>query len=241
MSVQLQPYCKHTMYPILHRSATKPIQSKRNEKENHDKQKTESLKPTRDSLELYFLFMGLQPLKPCLVGLTVNGRPKHSARSPVPMSCDAYDEWMVQTLSTFHCPPVLQHLRHRPNIYTAVIADHFPMLTLFTALIPGFTLFPVGQSPTRPGGGGATPTLKIHDVSNSTPVRNQTNPNRTKKKTVSSENQRFKANAGFFGFVFLFMGLQPLKPCLATLTANGISRHSERPPVSHPTALTTNE
>ena len=72
LSVQLQPYCKHTMYPILHRSATKPIQSKRNEKENHDKQKTESLKPTRDSLELYFLFMGLQPLKPCFAGLTTN-------------------------------------------------------------------------------------------------------------------------------------------------------------------------
>ena len=52
---------------------------------------------------------------------------------------------------------------------------------LFTAFIPVFTLFPVGQSPTKPGGGGATPTLKTHDEAYSTPGRIQ-----TKKKNVIS-------------------------------------------------------
>ena len=106
--------------------------------------------------------------------------------------------------------PVLQRLGPRPNIYT-----------MPTALIPVFPLFPVGQSPTKPGGGGTTPTLKIHDVSNSTPGRIQTNPNKTKRKLRQTENQKFETKTGFFGVVFLFMGLQPLKPCLAELTANG--------------------
>ena len=38
----------------------------------------------RGSLESYFLFMGLQPLKPCLVILAANGWSRHSARPPVP-------------------------------------------------------------------------------------------------------------------------------------------------------------
>ncbi len=57
---------------------------------------------------------------------------------------------------------------------------------------PPLTLFPIGRNPTRPGGGGATPTLKTHDEAYSTPGRIQTErnlskPNETKKKTVSSE------------------------------------------------------
>ena len=88
-------------------------------------------------------------------------------------------------------------------------------------VIPAFPLFPLGQSPIRPGDGGATPTLKIHDVSNSTPRRIQTNPNKTKQKLRQTEKQKFETKTGFFRMEFLFMGLQPLKPCLITLTVNG--------------------
>ena len=35
------PHSKHTMYPLVHRSVTKQIQSKPNEKENRDKRKSE--------------------------------------------------------------------------------------------------------------------------------------------------------------------------------------------------------
>ncbi|MDD3585676.1 MAG: hypothetical protein PHQ75_00720, partial [Thermoguttaceae bacterium] len=79
--------------------------------------------------------------------------------------------------------------------------------------------FSVGQCPTKPGGGGATPTMKTHDEACSTPVHNQTNPNETKpnqtkqnktkrkRKTRQTENQRFEAVTGFFGVVFSFHGL----------------------------------
>ena len=62
----------------------------------------------------------------------------------------------------------------------------------------------------------------------STPVRVQTNPIQAKRKQKrilrQAENQMFEAMMGFFGVVFLFMGLQPLKHYLATLTTNEWSR-----------------
>ena len=72
------------------------------------------------------------------------------------------------------------------------------MLTLFTALVPVFTLFSLGQSPTRPGGGGATPTMKIHkrsilyrSVSEPNQSKlNETKPNETKKKNTISEKPK---------------------------------------------------
>ena len=80
--------------------------------------------------------------------------------------------------------------------------------------------------------------MKTHDEAYSTPGRIQTNPNKTKRKLRQTENRKFEAKPGFFGFVFLFMGLQPLKPCLITLTTNEWSRCSVRSPVPGSLTLT---
>ena len=126
-----------------------------------------------------------------------------------------------------HPFPTLRGLRRRPNICTTLTADHFP----------AFTLFLIGQSPTKPGGGGATPTMKIHKASYTTPICVQTKQKREhdKRKTGGDE-----ANAEFFGVMFHFMGLQPLKPCIVGLAANGLPRHSTRSPVLRLVGLTAN-
>ena len=143
----------------------------------------------------------------CPVMLTANGRSRRSACPPVPVALTVPTKYLYRATRR-----------------------SFRRLRWLTAFIPAFTLFCVGQSPTRPGCGGATPTLKTHNAFYSASVRirtkpnqsklNETKPNETKKKNASSKNQRFEANARFFGFVFLFMGLQPLKPCHITLTTN---------------------
>ena len=61
-----------------------------------------------------------------------------------------------------HCLATLtaptKHLYHAYRI-------SYRRLHCLPHVIPVFTLFPVGQSPIKPGGGGATPSLKIHDAS----------------------------------------------------------------------------
>ena len=102
-----------------------------------------------------------------------------------------------------HCLAILtartKHLYHAYSTNKKHLPYIIPALTLFTALVPVFTLFPLGQSPTKPGGGGATPTLKIHDAFYSTSVHmrneaepNQTNPSQTKAKKKTATNEKPK-------------------------------------------------
>ena len=67
-----------------------------------------------------------------------------------------------------------------------------------------------------------TATLKTHDEAYSTPVRNQTKQNKTKRKRKprQSKTKGLKPRRDSLELYFLFMGLQPLKPCLITLTTN---------------------
>ena len=74
----------------------------------------------------------------------------------------------------------------KPKVSWAYRTDkkHLPYIILT------FTLFPIGQSPLKPGGGGATHTMKTHDVSNSTPGRIQTKPNESKPNEKENHDNR---------------------------------------------------
>ena len=166
--------------------------------------------------------MGLQPLKPCLATLTTNEWSRHSARPPDPCLLTlTANEWSrrlarphVHNLATLTAPA--KHLYHTYSTNKKHLPYIIPTLTLFTALVPVFTLFPLGQSPTKPGGWGATPTLKTHGVLFYTGPRpnqakpSQTKPNQTKRnETASSKNQRFETKTRFFGFVFFSWACSP--------------------------------
>ena len=148
------------------RDQTNPNETKQNKtkKKTVTNENRVGVKPRRDSLELYFLFMGLQPLKPCLATLTANEWSRRLARSH------------VHNLATLTAPA--KHLYHAYSTNKKHLPYIIPAFTLFTALVPTFTLFPIGRSPTKPGGGGATPAMKTHGVLFYTgPRPNQAKPN----------------------------------------------------------------
>ncbi len=161
----------------------------------------------------------------------------------MPPPCNAYSEWMVQTFRSFPCSrfsdaycPDQTFIPRLPQIT--------PAFTLFTEFIPGFTLFPVGQSPTRPGGGGATPTMKTHNEIYSAPGRIQTKPNETKqnetkkKNAISGKPRGEKTKTEFFGVVFSFHGLAAPETLPCDACANGWSRRLARPHVHNLATLT---
>ena len=133
-----------------------------------------------------------------------------------------------------HCLAILtartKHLYHAYSTNKKHLPHIIPAFTLFTAFNSVITLFPIGQSPTKPGGGGATPTLKTHNASYSTPIhmRNEAEPNQSKPNEKENRHKRknkgLKPRRGSLDLYFPFMGLQPLKPCLTTLTANEWSK-----------------
>ena len=68
-----------------------------------------------------------------------------------------------------------------------------------------------GKARQSRGVGGATPTLKTHDVFYSTSVRDQTTPNETKRKRRprQTENQKLEANADSLELYFFSRACSP--------------------------------
>ena len=71
----------------------------------------------------------------------------------------------VHNLATLTAPTKHLYLAYSSN------KKHLPYI------ITMFMLFPVGRSPTKPVGGGATPTMKTHNETYSAPGRIQTKQN----------------------------------------------------------------
>ena len=83
----------------------------------------------------------------------------------------------------FHCLAILtartKHLYHAYSTNKKHLPYIIPAFTLFTAFNSVITLFPIGQSPTKPGGGGATPTMETHK--RSILYRSVSEPNQSKR------------------------------------------------------------